>query len=92
MSYSYVGTSEEVDGFRATNEDSNTFETSVLSNLSILQSENNSKPFITFELALVLQGNMILIIILVSRLFLKREQYRHNWVGVVLILVATWMI
>jgi hypothetical protein len=92
MSYSYVGTSENSDGFREYNEDSHSVETNALSNFSILQSENNSKPFITFELALVLQGNIILIIILVSRLFLKREQYRHNWVGVVFILVATWMI
>lgn len=48
--------------------------------------------FITFELALGLQGLIAMAIVAMSLLFLKRDQFRHHWVSVGFIFVATLLI
>ena len=56
------------------------------------KNDNSQNAYITFELALALQGNFILIIALISFLYLKKKQYKHHILGILMILIAVWMI
>lgn len=59
-----------------------------------MESSSNDEniSFVTFELALGLQGFIAMVIVALSLLLIKRDQYRHHWVSVGFIFAATLLI
>mmetsp|Transcript_6151 Transcript_6151/g.5752 ORF Transcript_6151/g.5752 Transcript_6151/m.5752 type:complete len:217 (+) Transcript_6151:215-865(+) len=54
--------------------------------------ESSEQSFLSFKLALAIHGNITILIAVISRLILKKNQYRHHFLGILFILVGIWMV